>query len=564
MNRIKAVSLTLLVLACALACQAQTGPVGVSDQAHLFSADAIQQAEQILLGLRDQTGWQVDIQTIDALNGQDIQERALASAKKIQVRGLYILISKTDHKFRIVPSPRAETAFPEPKIRAITDALSGGFKQGAFDQGLLDAVAQIKLAAAAEPKPSAKGANTVAVRDQANMFSAETVQQAEQTLREVYLNTGWQVIVQTVESLDGQNINNRALKDAKASQVHGLYFLISKNDRTFRPVPSESAQRVFTLEMTTKLNTALTESFKQGRFDQGLLDAVAQIKTAAAATPSAAAPAFAEPKPAAEAPVAPPAPVVNKGGFPKIGNLGMPEVLILGVGVLALLWILGKVFRRPQPQAMQPGSGYAPAGVPPYEPPSPGPGVRPAGSVGNPGHGYGPQPGYPQQPGNYGPPSQQVGGGAGFMSGVLGGLGGAVVGNILYDKFGRPHPASSQGGERSHAEHGLPGTPPLPPPIPDDPAGPLPPAETYDPDSGGGGDWNEPAPPPEPSTGGDWGDPSSDTGGDWGGGEPSGNNGGGGDWGDDANGGNDSNDGGGGGDWGGDAGGNDGGGGGEW
>jgi uncharacterized protein len=554
MNRIKAVCLSLLVMACAVPSRAQTSPVGVFDQANLFSSDAIQQAEQTLQGLRDQTGWQVAIQTIDALNGQDIKERALAGAKKTQIRGLYILISRADHKFRIVPTPGAEAAFPEPKIRAITDALTAGFKQNAFDQGLLDAVAQIKLGAVAAPKPSAKGADSVAVRDQANLFSAETVQQAEQTLRDVYLDSGWQVIVQTVESLDGQDIKKRALADAETSQVHGLYLLISKNDHKFRIVPSESARRVFPQETITTISTALTEAFKQGRFDQGLLEAVAQIKAAAAATPSAAAPALDGPKPAAEAPVAPPAPVANKNGFPRIGNLGMPEILILGVGTLALLWVLAKVFRRPQPQVMQPEPGYAPAAAPPYAPPGPGPGVRPAGPVGNPGYGYGPRAGYPQQPGNYGPQPQQ--GGGGFMSGMLGGLGGAVVGNILYDKFGRPHPAPSQGGEGSHAEHGLPGAP-IPPSGPDDPNSPLPPVETYNPDAGGGGDWTDPAPAPDPSTGGDWGEPAPDTGGDWGGGEPSG----GGDWGNDSGG----NDGGGGGDWGGDAGGDDdGGGGGEW
>lgn len=310
------------------------------------------------------------------------------------------------------------------------------------------------------------------------------------------------MIVQTFDSLDGQDVKTRALEDAKASKVHGLYFLISKHDQKFRIVPSESAKRVFSQEMITVLSAALTEAFKQGRFDQGLLGAAARIKTTATGATLAGS------KPTAEAPVPPPATVVNKGGSPRVGKLGMPEVLFVGVGALALLWLLGKTLRRPRPQAVQPETEYARAGVPPHE--SPGPGVRPAGPFGGPGNGPGPRPGYPRQQGSHGPPPLQQGGGGGFMSGILGGLGGAVVGNILYDKFGRPHSAApQQGGEGSYAEHDLPEAP-IPPPIHDDPATPLPIVKTYHPDSDGS-DCNESAATPDPTDGGDWGGPLSDT-----------------------------------------------------
>lgn len=157
MNRFKTASLALLVLAWSLPCLTQIGPAGVFDQVALFSTGAIRQAEQTLQGLRDQTGWQVAIQTIDALNGQDIQERAPAGANKARVHGLYVLISKTDRKLRIVPGPGTGVVFPEPKVRAVTDAFTARFKQNAFDQGLLDAVDQIKLDAVAAPNPRPRG-----------------------------------------------------------------------------------------------------------------------------------------------------------------------------------------------------------------------------------------------------------------------------------------------------------------------------------------------------------------------------------------------------------------------
>ena len=90
-----------------------------------------------------------------------------------------------------------------------------------------------------------------------------------------------------------------------------------------------------------------------------------------------------------------------------------------------------------------PQGGYAPA-------PPQGPGPRPALPYGQPGYGPPPGPGYPAggygpgypPGGGYGPPPPRQGGG--FVSGALGGLGGAVLGNILYDKFGHPHTPEGQ------------------------------------------------------------------------------------------------------------------------
>ena len=118
------------------------------------------------------------------------------------------------------------------------------------------------------------------------------------------------------------------------------------------------------------------------------------------------------------------------------------------------------------------------------------------------------------------------------MSGMLGGLGGAIAGNILYDQFGRPHqgPAHTEGNVvPPHTGSGAAAWPP-------DAA--AQPNETYDPNAATGGEWsdananaNEPA-ADTGATGGDWGggtDDSGNAGGDWGGAEDAGGTGG--DWG---------------------------------
>jgi hypothetical protein len=216
----------------------------------------------------------------------------------------------------------------------------------------------------------------------------------------------------------------------------------------------------------------------------------------------------------------------------------MMPLILLGVGVLVFLWLLSRAFRRPQrppyqypapgmggpsqpvPSPVGPAPNYGP-GPRPGAPPMGNPGYAPAGpAVGNPG--YGPPPGY-----GYGgppPPPQRTGGG--FVSGALGGLGGAIAGNILYDQFGRPHP--TEGAPPAGGVHNAGGM--YPPVHPGDQA---PPSETYDPTAGAGGDWGG-TPEPAPSAD-DWsGSGDAGAGGDWGGSptqEASSDPGAGGDWG---------------------------------
>jgi len=70
-----------------------------------------------------------------------------------------------------------------------------------------------------------------------------------------------------------------------------------------------------------------------------------------------------------------------------------------------------------------------------------------------------------------------------FAAGALGGLGGAIAGNILYDQFGRPHHAPAPGAPpHEHSAAGV-----FPPTAPG--PGQEPPRETFDPNAGATGDW---------------------------------------------------------------------------
>ena len=245
------------------------------------------------------------------------------------------------------------------------------------------------------------------VRDRAHMFSADAVKKADTALEALRGQTRWQVVIETVDSLDGKTAQQAALENAKELKVHGLYVLIAKKEHKVELEPSDSARKVFSVESRRGIVDAFTTAFKAKEFDKGLLDAVALIRKDAGAT--------AEVKPA---PTPPSAPQVKKAVLPPItlkptpppptlpkppavpavpaaqieaGNGGsIMTLVIVGVVVLFLVWVVSRIFRRPVAMQQPPSNAMMGAGY--------GPRPAPGQPVGNP-----PQPGYAPQPG-YGPP----------------------------------------------------------------------------------------------------------------------------------------------------------------
>lgn len=342
------------------------------------------------------------------------------------------------------------------------------------------------------------------VRDRAGIFSPAAVSKVESELDRIEQRTGVPVIIETVESLPGvgrdaspkarsQAVEDAAEKRAREIGYEGVYLLISKNDKVFSPVlVRKHLDSRLPRQKRLAIRDALNDEFKGGRFDQGLARVAQLLDRDLSSTAGR-----------AEAPrgVAG-VPVQQRGHNPGVGfGIGTLVMIALGIfGILLLFRVLGSAFGRS-------AGGYpGPGGPTGY----PGPGM------GGPGYGG---PGY----GGYGAPR------GGFFSGMLGGLGGALAGNWLYDQFSGRH-----GGHHTDAGTYYPTESATSP----DPAGEgfvggddTPGGGTSWEDTGGGGDWG--------GGGGDWGGGDGGGGGDWGGG--------GGDWG------------GGGGDWGGGGGGDGGG-----
>lgn len=334
----------------------------------------------------------------------------------------------------------------------------------------------LPLVLAASGVPSAVHAATI--RDDASLFSPKVVKEARTELDKIERESSLPVTIETIPSLGGEDIREVLTRHAKDSGAAGIYVLISRKEGKIDVDASKRFRSVLPQGRLVTIRDAFTDQFKKKDFDNGLLQGVRTIGLEAAlARVGSPAAERAQPRTVpARPPVAPNRPMPQRGngfGFGSLIGLGL-----LIVGVLFVVRLISSMMGGGMRQ-----QGYGPGG--PMGGPMGGPGY------GGPGYGYG------------------GGGRGGFFSGLMGGIGGALAGNWLYDQFSGRH----QGGHVENTSYD-PGTTA-------DSGGNV---DTGPDDWGGGGgavgDW-----------GGDSGGGGGDGGGDWGGG--------GGDWG------------GGGGDWGG-------------
>lgn len=265
------------------------------------------------------------------------------------------------------------------------------------------------------------------------------------------------------------------------TRSEGLFILIPKQEHKIWVLASRHYTKALHGARRQAIEAAFISAFKKGDFDAGLKEGVETIAREVAAARAESGGHLRQAAAPAAGPIR-----VRPGAKAGANSFGLGSLLGIGLLIVAVLVgirLLGSLFGGGQ-RAYGPGMGQP--------------------GMGQPGMGPG-----------YGGPGYGAGGGGrggGFLSSLMGGIGGAVAGNWLYDQFSGRHHGGTYADTTSS--------------VPDSEAAPT----------SGGDEWGGGA-----GTGGDWGgggDDGGGGGGDWGGG-------GGGDWGG----------GGGGGDWGGGGGG---------
>jgi uncharacterized protein len=310
------------------------------------------------------------------------------------------------------------------------------------------------------------------VRDNAGMFSAAAVREAQAILDRAERIHKVPTIVETIDTL-GRDVDPKdktavrkaidrlSLEKARRSGIQGVYVLIARDQSE---IEARDYKGFLGKDLRASIERAFVERFRERQFDEGLIaGSTATADALAAARPAGARGAAPlvdrnvvtpdEPRPAAD----------NRGS-------GMGVLLILG-GVLVGIVLLSRMLGNRQPA------------------------MRRDGYPGQPLGGQDPYAGQPGGPVPYGAPQPR----GGFLPGLFGGLGGAIAGNWIYDQMTGRH-----GHGPGHADpYGQAGNA-----LPPDP-GPL--AQGGDDWGGGDGgmDWGG-----GDMGGGDWGGDAG--GGDWG------------------------------------------------
>lgn len=136
---------------------------------------------------------------------------------------------------------------------------------------------------------SSPGTPTGYVNDFANILSAETKQQLESKLSSLDASTSAQVTVVTIKSLGGDTVEDYANKlfadwgIGQKGKDNGVLLLVAVDDREVRIEVGYGLEGALTdAESSWIIRDKITARFKEGNYDQGVIDGVEGILTAAA------------------------------------------------------------------------------------------------------------------------------------------------------------------------------------------------------------------------------------------------------------------------------------------
>lgn len=239
------------------------------------------------------------------------------------------------------------------------------------------------------------------VQDGAGMFSKSTIDQVDGRIAAFNAATGKELVVVTVPSLDGASLQDAAAKTFSQQNVNGVLIFIARDDRRDIIVPDRSGVQAgwFTSDVLRSIREQMEREFRSESYDSGLLIGVDGVLQVYRQHMQGRAPGAALAPGQANAPAAAPR-------FPSTSGVHISMfwwIVIIVIGFLILRSVM-RAFSAPR--YGPPGAPGAPGGAPPA------------------GYGYGP--GYG---GGYG-------GGGSFWSGLLGGLGGAWLGNEMFGNRG--------------------------------------------------------------------------------------------------------------------------------
>jgi uncharacterized protein len=237
------------------------------------------------------------------------------------------------------------------------------------------------------------------VRDQAGMFSAQAVQNANARISQIQQKTSKSIVIETVSALpSGTTIDNEAHNRFQAQRINGVLVLISNNPKKIAVRVGAKTAEVFGADQRARLRQTFIDYFKQRDFDGGLRAAVDYADGVFAGALSVTRRVQEVPRTTQRSPS-----YTYQPHSRPSGGFSLSKIILLVLGVLFVVFLIRGIVGAFQ------GGGYG--GKPDW-----------GGGGGWGGGGWG-----------------GGGWGGGFLSGLMGGVVGSLIGNSLYNWFSGSH-----------------------------------------------------------------------------------------------------------------------------
>jgi uncharacterized protein len=329
--------LCTLVLAFAVTFPALTGRV--VDQANILSADTRNSVELKLADLEAKSGIQLVVATVKSLEGQEIEPyanelfRTWKLGQKDKNNGVLLLVAPNEKRVRIEVGYGLEGTLTDALSKVIiTNAIAPRFKAGNYGDGIargVDDIITVLTTDASEwqQKPSLRldaaqtsdptnwillaalfglivllivspgfrsfffnfllsAALSGRIVDQANIIPADTRAAIEPKLADLETKSGIQLVVATVSSLEGQEIEPyanelfRSWKLGEKAKNNGVLLLVAPNEHRVRIEVGYGLEGTLTDALSKVIITnAIAPRFKTGDFGGGIARGVDDIIT---------------------------------------------------------------------------------------------------------------------------------------------------------------------------------------------------------------------------------------------------------------------------------------------
>jgi uncharacterized protein GlcG (DUF336 family) len=123
------------------------------------------------------------------------------------------------------------------------------------------------------------------VRDTAGLFGAGAIAAAERRLRAIEKETTVATRIETIDSLNGEAIDEPATRLARQSGIQGIFVLIARKESKIEVLVSHRFSPALTRSRIETIRAAFIEAFRRQEFNEGLqrgVDAIQETVAAAA------------------------------------------------------------------------------------------------------------------------------------------------------------------------------------------------------------------------------------------------------------------------------------------